>query len=574
MSDLRIFGKMSWFGGPDDTGVAPDEDLALVYSQGTFNQLRDYFLDEQPPGTTGYARRLDPQTFYVACRWDYSQTSKSYLRGIMVTVTNPANGRTAQAKPIDWGPHGDTDRAADLSPGLLDELGLVTDDLCEVLVPLPLPAAAVASVRSKEAATAPPKEKEWTILVYIAGDNDLSEFGMADLREMKTVGSNADINIVAQYDPIRRDSETRRFLLTQGGSLDADEVGSFPETNTGDPKVLADFLLWGVKSFPAKRFMVVLWNHGAGWDDADVYERARSMGFGVVRRSGGITTADARRKRTVSASHLSRVASGRTRRSLFATSFAEGISKRAIAFDDEAKDFLDNIEMKKVLARVRKAIKRPIDILGMDACLMSMFEVAYQIKGAALVTVGSEELEPGDGWPYHTILADLAKKPLMDAREFGAVIVKRYLESYPKTEEVTQSACDLAKSAALKKATDALAKALKKCLADPGETLAILKSRRNSQAYDAQNSRGYVDLHDLCGHLARNVKSAAVKSACKAVRAEIARFVIANGHKGSRLSGSNGVSIYFPTDEVSDLYRTLDFAKQGAWDDFLRSLLS
>jgi hypothetical protein len=205
---------------------------------------------------------------------------------------------------------------------------------------------------------------------------------------------------------------------------------------------------------------------------------------------------------------------------------------------------------------------------------MSMFEVAYQIKDTALVTVGSEELEPGDGWPYHLILADLAKKPAMNASQFGAVIVKRYLESYPKDEDVTQSACDLAKSAVLKKAVDALAKALKKCLADPGETVAILKSRRNSQAYDAQNSRGYVDLHDLCGHLAKNVKSSAVKSACKAVQAGIAEFVIASGHKGSQLAGSHGVSIYFPTDEVSDLYKTLDFAKQGAWDDFLLKLLS
>ena len=84
------------------------------------------------------ARRLDPQAPYIACRWDYDQTPKDYLRDILVRVTNPANGRSVQCSPVDWGPHEEkTGRAADVSPGVMEELGLVTDDIVIVEYDLP-----------------------------------------------------------------------------------------------------------------------------------------------------------------------------------------------------------------------------------------------------------------------------------------------------------------------------------------------------------------------------------------------------------------------------------------------------
>ena len=130
---MSIFfrGKMSHFGGPTDEGVKADEGLALVTAN-NMNQVSEYFLPSQPAGTTGLARRLNPDKYYIACRWSYAQTPKSFLLGRMVRVTNPTNGKSAEAKPVDWGPHGDTQRVADLSPGLANYLGLATNGLVEV----------------------------------------------------------------------------------------------------------------------------------------------------------------------------------------------------------------------------------------------------------------------------------------------------------------------------------------------------------------------------------------------------------------------------------------------------------
>ena len=66
-------GKVSKFGGPRDMGVSPSEGLAFIYEVEDAPHL---FLPYQPKGTTGLARRLNPWVPYVACRWDYDETSK------------------------------------------------------------------------------------------------------------------------------------------------------------------------------------------------------------------------------------------------------------------------------------------------------------------------------------------------------------------------------------------------------------------------------------------------------------------------------------------------------------------
>jgi N-acetylmuramoyl-L-alanine amidase len=129
---VKLRGKCSWFGGPSDTGVSPSENLAFIYS---IDMAPELFLPEQPPGTTGLARRLDPETFFIAVRWNYDETSKEDLLDIRCLVRSPKTGKEYVARPADWGPHIDTGRVADISKGLMDALGIQTDDEVEVTYP-------------------------------------------------------------------------------------------------------------------------------------------------------------------------------------------------------------------------------------------------------------------------------------------------------------------------------------------------------------------------------------------------------------------------------------------------------
>ena len=130
---FRTEGACSHFGGPNDTGVSASEGLAFIYD---VDEVPYLFLPYQPSGTTGLARRLNPFVPYVACRWDYDTTPKEMLKGPQVAlVRSVRSGVQLKAFPADWGPHEDTGRVADLSPGLMSQLDLTTDDEVEVIYP-------------------------------------------------------------------------------------------------------------------------------------------------------------------------------------------------------------------------------------------------------------------------------------------------------------------------------------------------------------------------------------------------------------------------------------------------------
>jgi N-acetylmuramoyl-L-alanine amidase len=132
---FHAVGTCSHFGGPEDTGVSPSEGLAFIFD---LDDAPHLFLPYQPTGTSGLARRLNPYVHYIACRWDYDVTSKEMLResGQVAWVRAIRTGIGMRAIPADWGPHEEqTGRAADLSPSLMQDLGITTDDEVEVIYP-------------------------------------------------------------------------------------------------------------------------------------------------------------------------------------------------------------------------------------------------------------------------------------------------------------------------------------------------------------------------------------------------------------------------------------------------------
>jgi len=400
-------------------------------------------------------------------------------------------------------------------------------------------------------ASTPAAEKSWTFMVYMAGDNNLDPEGVQDLKEMKKVGSSNRVNVIAQFDRASG-HEAKRYLLRKGGQAGNDAVASVGKVNTGDPKNLTAFIEWGVKTYPAKHYALVLWNHGQGWDDTDIYaeERFRS---------------------------LRRLPNSRVRHALFHTpvrSALEGAKRdadfRAILLDDNAKDFLDNLEMKQVLTDAAKLLKRNLDLLGMDACLMSMIEVGYQIHQSVDFTVGSEQTEPGNGWPYDKILTNLVKNPEMTPQDLSAMIVDQYLASYDD-DSVTQSACVLSKAEALGTAIAGVATALKGSQGDVATKQRILMARAQVQSYEVPDN---IDLVDFCTLLAQHIPGSQIAQRCQEVIQVVqSSYVLKQGYKGSDLENSHGVAIYFPRFAVSPLYAGLDFNKQTGWDEFLKGYL-
>jgi hypothetical protein len=419
---------------------------------------------------------------------------------------------------------------------------------------------------------------DWTVLVYLAGDNNLDAAGVVDLQEMKSVGSSDALNIVAQFDRAGGKGTTKRYRLRKGTQLAADMMKDLGETNTGDPTVLYDFLAWGVKNYPARHYLVCLWNHGAGWDDSNLYEGDYFGGAAppithkgaAIARSRSVARGAARAAPAARQIPLAQARSAlrRARRALFTTTLAKMVQTRAIAFDDQAKDFIDNRELQRVMLKLKRLLKRKIDILGFDACLMSMVEIGYQIRDAAAYAVGSQEEEPNNGWPYDRILGALAKNPATAPGDLARAMVRHYLASYGTGSGVTFSASDLAEVPGVASAVSALGVALSNAVAEPAGPAALAQVRGHVQEYTAPYDE-YVDLIDLCDGLDALVRRPDVAAATKAVRAAVAKLVVDAGFKGSAVARSHGTSIYFPKKKVCPLYATLDFARKGKWAAFI-----
>jgi Uncharacterized protein conserved in bacteria (DUF2272) len=134
---LGLRGRMATFGGPSDRGMGPQEGLALVRDSDITSVpgVDALFID---PRKGALGRNLaNNQAHYLACRWNYDLTPGSFLVATDVIVRNPLTGASFTARPVDWGPAAWTGRIADLSDRLALNLGLRTNDECEIIVPSP-----------------------------------------------------------------------------------------------------------------------------------------------------------------------------------------------------------------------------------------------------------------------------------------------------------------------------------------------------------------------------------------------------------------------------------------------------
>jgi hypothetical protein len=120
-----VRGRISWFGGPDDTGVSSTETGAV-----TGERLRSLNSPMNPSPSEAASHPED--YYYAAMRWNYAPRGVTWLRTARLVVRNPSTGATIIVRPVDWGPNTRTNRVIDLSPQALRALGLATD--AEVLI--------------------------------------------------------------------------------------------------------------------------------------------------------------------------------------------------------------------------------------------------------------------------------------------------------------------------------------------------------------------------------------------------------------------------------------------------------
>ncbi len=425
----------------------------------------------------------------------------------------------------------------------------------------------------------------WTILHYTAVDNNLEGAAFNDYYEMQTVGSGEGVNIVTEFDRAEGFdkrfgdwTDTRRFFIQKsppmpeldaagkrdallayfveqgygdaeslkpqidtlddatvakifenknvGVSFNQTAVQDLGEVDMGDPKSLTDFVVWGVQNYPANHYMIVIGSHGGGWR-------------GIGPDDGGSSP-----------------------------SILE----------------LPEIDTALTDAQAQLGIKK-FDIVGFDACLMGVTDVAVMLEPHADYVLFSQEVIPGNGWEYTKSIASMQANPNWDAFQVGSSFIDNYMAYYAGPGARTKVDLSLVETAGLPKLLAALQDFAKAVKANSVELLSALgTARNNSQTFgtslgDRADAYSYVDLKDFMTWF--SLQTTITEDAYHAAQEVIAAYdtTVVYSLADSKLPGATGMGVYLPSTPIFyDAYGTTypQLAPSGFafWQDYLKQFYS
>jgi hypothetical protein len=428
---------------------------------------------------------------------------------------------------------------------------------CNTLTTAPNDASTAEPVQPPSAEPAVTGEPgTWLVMLYQDADDEVLEEDIVfDLNEAELVGSTDQVTVVSQMDRFAGGfdgdgdwTSTKRFLVTQDNDLsniNSQELADLGETDMGDKNTLIDFATWAVNAYPAEHYVLILSDHGAGWD-------------------GGWTDDDPNAESKMNMQDI----------------------------DDALGTIISNTGI------------GAFELVGFDACLMGQLEVMSAIAPHAKYAVGSQETEPSLGWAYANFLTALNNNTAMSGGELGTDIVNSYIKQDIRITDdqarsifaggdysaasvaadlskgVTLTAVDLSKVQNLNAAVNELAVALTNI---DQETVA--QARAYAQSYTSVWWDGippsYIDLGHFTSLLLADTDDPDVTQAAQNVQTTLKQSVVAEMH-GDEKPGSTGLTIFFPNSELygitfdksvgyDDMYPAFvgRFATASLWDDFL-----
>ena len=430
--------------------------------------------------------------------------------------------------------------------------------------------------------------KDWTIMVYMAGDNNLAvdmAYAMEQIKEVAQKGAG-DRNVLVYYDGNSPQIPTLYCDFSQPNpeyipSVTAeDKLYSVPHKwneNAADTKSVMNFINWCVntRGRRAKRYGLIFSGHSLGFMDKGLF-RDETSG-----KSMKIEDMFFMLQRSV----------------LPEASLQEMAHEKGY----EGEDFKRETTV---------LLGQQLDLLGFDSCVMGMLEVGYQFQDLTKTMIVSEGSVPSAGWSYAKILGNLCGGK-WSTKWVAETFVKEFIHGQDNFVvggvNVDMAAWDLQDGLNdLANALDGLSQALIDCFQDPKTTIykqmerVILSVHWKCQSYMLDQN---IDLADFCELLQAECKSLSeelggaddlailkdLQDCCARVIELVRRAVLQSGFSGGEGQYSNGISIYFPWTWEGYLvsktnYESLWFTKDRknknygekweGWSDFLKLYLS
>ncbi|MBM3893315.1 hypothetical protein FJ365_02850 [Candidatus Dependentiae bacterium] len=433
-------------------------------------------------------------------------------------------------------------------------------------------------------------KSNWTMLVFVQANNNLSSFAMQNFNDMAMVGSTPNLTTVVQwYQPDkpgiwRYKIELGRMVLDECIAVDPTQSDG---TTTNE---LVDAMRWAVNKYPANQYSLVLWNHGIGILDP-IWGKMRPwqvhqprLGFAqeIIRDNpriqlAGLTTDEplltesiTENTATATCSLLDYVIS----------------DTRGILFNEQSRRYMHNAGLLSALNTIKTDVLKnnKLDLLGMDACLMAMLEVGYLAKDAAKVLVASQEVELARGWNWLEVVT-MMNMPNATPMSIGEGIVSSFEKLYcNRIPFYTQSAINLEGMNQIRESIDTVITLYNECKALDKKSMLDLvrKARRTCQQFSSPH---YVDLHSFLTDMQLNLQAlpkthavnrsqglVALQNAISLCKNHLESNIIANV-AGKNLVRARGLSIYFPTNRMDESYPLTNFAQESQWHNFIKDFI-
>ena len=356
----------------------------------------------------------------------------------------------------------------------------------------------------------PAQKAKWTVMIYISGDNDLEDYVVKDLElELAPTGSSATVQIFA--------------LVDRGPGYD---------TSYGDWQSTKLFhVTQGITASAA--------NAVADWGERNFGDKQTLIDFVTWTKAN------------YPADHYA----------LYFWGHGWNWHPGYVMQDDTDNDTLDMEEIEAALPSIGF-----IDMVGFDGCNMASIEVQMLWHGHATALAHSQEWVGGDGVEYDVVLAQLAANPNMTADQVAVAT------SQSASSDITWSAV------AVDNRFDVLLNAVNEWSSALQAGLTANR-RQYDQAFGATLSFWQApmdkDLYDLAFEMKEKVTDMNIKNKSQAVMDAVNAVVLHERHV-NEYADAHGITIYHiarATEKDSDYtyYRTLDFALQTGWDEFLEA---
>lgn len=385
---------------------------------------------------------------------------------------------------------------------------------------------------------------EWTVLVYLDGDNNLDPDSVADIEEMKMVGSTDKVNVLVLWDRYTGPAYVYKVLegdleLVDGLKVDGKDVNG-QEVSMADWRVLDAFVEFGKALMPANHYMLDLWDHGspfgyACWDDHVDPE-------------------------------------------WWTGAYAVSLAEVGMALEGTG----------------------PMDILTYDGCTIGMVEIAYELslisseRGVPIgYLVASEEYIPNQGYGYDTLLGKMNSMHDLSAWSVAKMMTDVYAATYSAhgsakgCSTVGLSAIDLSKTGALAPAMKALTGLLDQKLAEDFKYWhgAIAKARgEGNLGWSLNGWDDRVDIGAFLLALSELSKDQTVNALAKQAFDLIVDSTYAANTPALQSQGAYGLGGWFPTSlkslgnantggywVIAQYSSVFHYAQDAGWIDFLYS---